>query len=152
MISLPGLKMYSATPMVVDIPDDRCAIYGEEIWCFQEALQNIIKQFSLGSNPGQLSNDEWLGLIAFFTYTIPINGPEDLENIPSSLLDNERIMITEPQISRSEIGGIEISFYFEVIDYMGHGDLSLNILDAVVTEDNLIFIEHREVWVSPGSE
>ena len=145
-VPLPGLSFYAATPMVVDSLDDRCAVYGEEAWCFQEALQNIISQFSLGTNPEQLNNDEWLTLLVFLTNTTPLTGPDALSADAQSMPDSERAQISEPIVRQLESGGIEVYFYYEAGDIMGFGDASLNILNVTVSEDNVMQLEHREIW------
>lgn len=147
IVSLPGVSFYVATPMVVDSLDDHCVVLGEEVWCSQEALQKIIEKFSLGTDPEQLSDDEWLALITFFTYTTPLNNPDDLGSDAAKLIpDSEQEKISEPSIRRLESGGIEISFYFTVGDIMGFGDMALNILEFSVAEENVMRLEHHEIW------
>jgi hypothetical protein len=142
---LPGLTLYVATPLVVDELDYRCAVYGEEVWCSEEALPNIVRQFDLGSNPEQLSDQRWLALVAFFT-TTPLDGPDDLRGVMDrNIPDNERAKISPPVINRLKPAGIEITFYFEGGD-LDLFFLSLNVMDVTVTDDNEVTIQHREVW------
>ena len=154
VVTLPGLSLYVARVMIPDIPDDRCAVYDEEVWCFEEALRNIINQFGLGSDPGQLNDDEWLALISFFTYTTPLAGPDDLELIDTYISVTERAEISAPILNRLESGGIKISFYFESVSYMDgpSGPMALNILDMTVTDKNETHFTYHETWNNYNSE
>ena len=153
VVTLPGLRLYVARVMIPDIPDDHCAVYGEEVWCFEEALRNIINQFGLGSDPGQLNDDEWLALISFF-YATPLAGPDDLEMIDKYLPVTERAEISAPILNRLESGGIKISFYFESASYMDgpSGPMALNILDMTVTDKNETHFAYHETWNNYNSE
>ena len=154
VVTLPGLSLYVARVMIPDMPDDRCAVYGEEFWCFEEALRNTINQFGLGSDPGQLNDDEWLALISFFTYTTPLAGPDDLEMIDTYIPVIERAEISAPILNRLESGGIKISFYFESASYMDgpSGPMALNILDMTVTDKNETHFAYHEIWNNYNSE
>lgn len=144
-VSLPGLSFYSATPMVVDSPGKRCVVFEGEAWCFKDALQNIVSQYSLGTNPDQLSDNEWLDLITFFT-TTPLTSPEDLGRDAEVMPESEQEKISPPVISRPESGGIVISFHFKVVDMMGYGYLALHSMEFSVTPDNVMTLENHELW------
>jgi len=145
VVSLPGLAFYSATPMVVDSLGERCVVFEEEAWCFKDALQSIISQYSLGANPDQLSDDEWLDLITFFT-TAPLTSPDDLGRDKDAMPESEREKINPPVINRPESGGIDISFHFKVVDMMGYGYLALHSMEFSVTPDNVMTLENHEIW------
>lgn len=145
VVSLPGLTFYSATAMVVDTLGERCVVFEEEAWCFKDALQNIVSQYSLGANPDQLSDDEWLDLLVFFT-TTPLTSPEDLGRDAEAMPENEQEKISPPVINRPESGGIDISFHFKVVDMMGYGYLALHRMEFSVTPENVMTLENQEIW------
>lgn len=149
VVFLPGLSLHEATPLVPDMLGSHCAAYGEEVWCSEEALQNIVREFSLGSNPDQLSDKEWLALVAFFTYTAPLEGPDDLELIDPYIPDGIRATISSPMIDRPASGGLEITFYQEEVAYDAYpaGPMALSRVDVVVADDNTMTVQDRDVWV-----
>lgn len=151
VVSLPGLSLYVATPQVPDAEDIHCAVYGEAVWYSEEALHNIVMQFSLGANPAQLSDETWLAMVAFFTYTEPLEGPDDLKLIDSYIPESELAKIESPSVNRLEAGGIELAFYYETVSYMLYpeGPMALWAVKLMVTNDNQITLQHRAEWLNP---
>lgn len=147
--TLPGLSLYRATPLIPDMLSSRCAVYDETVWCSAEALENIVSRLALGSEPGQLGDEEWLALVAFFTGADPLAGPHDLNRLDDYIPDDERAKISAPVIERLEPGGIEIAFYHEVVDIAAFpaGPLVLMKKEVAITNDNEVTIEDREIWV-----
>ncbi len=146
LVSLPGLRLFAATPMVVDSLDIRCAAHGQQIWCSQGALENIVRQFSLGAHPEQLSDDEWLKLVSYFTYTAPLANVDELGSKAQFIPISDQEKISEPLITRHQSGGLAITFYFVGEDIMGFGDVSLNVLEVLITEDDTFLLENLEIW------
>lgn len=151
VVTLPGLSLYRATPLIPDMLSSRCAVYDQTAWCSREALENIVSRLALGSEPGQLDDEEWLALVAFFTGADPLAGPHDLNRLDKYIPDDERAKISAPVIDRLEPGGIEITFYYEVVDIAAFpvGPLVLLKKEVAITGDNEVTIQDREVWVSP---
>jgi hypothetical protein len=154
-VPLPDLTFYAAWAMLPDAPAVHCALSGETAWCDNtEALENIVRIYDLGANPEQLGHEEWLALVSFFTYTPPLDSPENLERIAAHIPENEREKIKPPQINLPESGGIEISYYYEFYSYESYpsGPLGLGKLDFKATGDNTVTFQHRDVWLGPEEE
>jgi len=151
MIDLPGLTLYRATPLIPDMLDEHCAVYEETVWCFQEALQNIVSRFGLGSNPGQLSSQEWLALVTFFTGRVPLAGPDDLDRLDGYIPDDERAKISAPSVVPLESGGLQITFFYGEVDVAAYpdGPMALWKMEVIVTGDDAITLADREIWLSP---
>lgn len=152
--ALPGLGLYAATPLVPDVGSSHCAVYGEEVWCAEEALPNVVRQFGLGSDPEQLSDEEWLALVAFFTQTEPLAGANDLELIDSAIPDDDKAKIKAPVIDRLESGETAITYFYETVSYDAYpdGPMALMKIDVAIRQDNTMTLERTEVWSSPGLE
>lgn len=154
VVTLPGLSLYVATPLVPDEGSAHCAVYGEEAWCSEEALPNIVRRFALGSDPEQLGDDEWLALVAFFSRTEPLAGANDLELIDSTIPDEDRARIEAPVVDRLESGETAITYFYETVSYDAYpdGPMALRRMDVVIRQDNTMTLEYTDVWSSPGPE
>lgn len=151
VVDLPGLTLYRAAPLIPDMLDEHCAVYQETVWCFQEALQNIVSRFRLGSDPGQLSDQEWLALVAFFTGRAPLADSDDLDTLDKYIPDAERAKISAPSVAPLESGGVQIAFFYEDFDVAAYpgGPLALWKREIVITDDNALSVDDTEVWRSP---
>ena len=143
----PDLKLYDVVVLIPDHMGHQCAVRNFDVWCDDAMLAHVVEAYDLGESPEQLTDAEWLELVAFLTRTEPLANSAAARHIAPYAPAAVMAEIASPRVSR-RAEGVEVVFFIERLVAMAYpsGPKELRRVEVLVSPKNVATLNVATVW------